>query len=343
MVARPAQRRKKSQPRPRMAGLNSAFRAYDELLRDPCAANLTHAFYAGCESGYLIRTTDLLQINCPAGTGTVGAAANGSFSLAYNPSGYYDNGTYQAAVIAASTAGVAGRWSYAGVANVTGFPSTTPYFTNFISSAVVDRFRPVAACLRWVPTGAASVRSGTVSLGYSQGFPLLGTFSSSNNGPVYSASGAYSLGQRYSTNGSQIHEVRWLPTAPDEGFTTINDFKQGTGTVSLTGINIDGVYNTTTNVILSGYVELTTVWEWTPSTASTGITAAPKAPPPYTTQQFLSTIEDMGAYIFDGVRSAASGAARGIIKGATVAAMGVVNNGVRAMGNRGQPMLLTAA
>jgi len=324
-------------------GLIPAFRAYDQLLRDPCAANLTHPFYSGCESGYLIRTTDLLPINCPATVGVVGAAATSSFSLAYNPSSYYDTGSYQGSVIAASGANISGKWAYAGVTNVTGYPSTTPYFTNFVSSPVVDRFRPVAACLRWVPTGAAATRAGTISMGYMQGFPLSAGFAVANAGPAYNPSSSYALGQRYTTNGSQVHEVRWLPTAPDEGFTTVNDLKAGTGTVMVTGINVDGKYNTTNNILLEGYVEITTVWEWTPSAVSTGIVAAPKAPPPYTTQQFLSTIEDMGAFLFDGVRSSASAAFRGAIRGATFAAMGVVNNGVRAAGNRGPSMVIQSA
>jgi hypothetical protein len=325
-------------------GIPAAFKAYDELLRDPCAGNLTHPFYGGVESGYLIRTTDILTVTVPAFAGVVGAASTGNFAVSYNPSGYFDNGSYQAGIAAAgSTTGVAGRWAYAGVVNVNTYPTVVPYYSNFISSTVVDRFRPVAACLRWVPTGAAATRAGTVSLGYSQGFPVIGALSVANSGPLYNESGAYSSNQRYATNGAQVHEVRWLPTAPDEGFTNILDNKPSAGTVSVSGIAIDGVYSTTTSVRLSGYVEVTTVWEWTPTQASTNIVASPKAPPPYNTQQFLSTIDDMGAYLFEGVRSAASGAARGAVRGMTFAAMGLVNNGVRAMGNRGPGMLLTTA
>jgi len=40
--------------------------AYDQMLRDPCNANLVAPPYRGTDSGYLIRTTDNIALLLPA-------------------------------------------------------------------------------------------------------------------------------------------------------------------------------------------------------------------------------------------------------------------------------------
>jgi hypothetical protein len=75
---------------------------------------------------------------------------------------------------------------------------------------------------------------------------------------------------------------------------------------------IDATATTTTKMVANGYIELVTIWEWTPA-ISTQATAAPRAPIPYTTQEVLATIGDMGSYLFAGVRKSGPGIIRAAV------------------------------
>lgn len=291
--------------------------AWDKLLRDPCSAQIAHPCYAGMDSGYAIRTVDYYS---PAVTGlptsVQGAdiACNAVFSFTPHNISTTTGFIYQNGAGAVNNAGVNGG------------------FTNFITSSggPVQRYRAIACCLKWLPSGQYSKRSGIVSLGYSPGVEITSTSTSVTARP---------LCQHYSPNGSEMHEVRWLPTATDENFTSVAAADNGTaGTVFAVLSGVDGVYNSTTAADISGQFEVTTVWEWTPST-TLSVSVSPSAPLPYTSQQVLGTIGDLGAYIFHGVRAAGGAFGAGVMQGAARGAAQLLTGGVGAYGTRGNAMI----
>jgi len=97
------------------------------------------------------------------------------------------------------------------------------------------------------------------------------------------------------------HEVRWLPTESDEMFTSKNANVRTGGTLAFVLAGIDFVAESTTVARAAGYMTITVVWEWIP--VMNGINVIPTAPNPYTSQQILGTIGDMGRYIYDGIRT----------------------------------------
>jgi hypothetical protein len=174
---------------------------------------------------------------------------------------------------------------------------------NFITGASVRRFRPIACCVKWIPSGPYASRQGTVGSGYSTG-------QIANVANVFTTGALLSECMRIAPNGAECHEVRWLPTAVDENFTAVEVANNtGAGAVFFTLRGVDATATTTTSCTLNGYFEVTTAWEWVPEKA-TGLNVAPRAPLPYTTQQVLSTIGDIGAYVFEGLRTAGPGIMR---------------------------------
>jgi len=251
------------------------------------------------DSGYLVRTVDTLGLTF-GGTGfTAGTAAiSGVWQI--TP---FNFSTTTGLIYAAYPSGTG-----------TGNPFANLGFTNFITGgAAVKRYRPVAACAKFVPTGAIGTRSGVVGLSYSPGQ----IFAPAD--PLATGTTFLSDCQKIDSNGSSSHEVRWLPTAVDENFTDVamaNNPSAGSLIVVLNGV--DGVVAGATSGSVNGYIEITAVWEWVPPRTG-GMPAAPKAPLPYTSQQVLSTIGDMGSYIFEGVRTAGAGLIRaGVQEGVRV-------------------------
>lgn len=290
-------------------------RAWDQLLRDPCSADLAPPCYTGVDNGYLIRTTDFVT-PVLAGTFTAGTVLC-DYALQISPFNF-----------SSTTGGVAAQ-SISGVA----LPALANFgfSTNFICGTSVKRYRPVAACVKWIPSGKYSDRSGVVSIGYLPGQELV-------SGVTVTATAARSLCQQYAPNGAAHHEVRWLPTAADEAFTTVSaPLDTGAGSVIIVLTGVDATQTTTTQT-LNGSVEITVVWEWAPSVTAGGLTVSPKAPLPYNSQQVLGTISDLGAYIFEGVRTVASHP--GVINAAAQAANMYLSRGIGRRGFRGSAMTL---
>lgn len=261
---------------------------WERLLRDPCTAELAPPCYGGSDTGYLVRTVDIVSPTITVPTGTVGAATRLDVYLQYTP---YNLSSSSGLVIAGGLA-----WTGLTTAAAAGI-------SNFIGSSTSPayRYRPVACCLKWIPDGQSSLRAGTVGQGYSPGMPLAA------GSIATTASGLLASAQLRTTSGMQSHEVRWLPTAVDENFTsTVAPSTSGAGTVFTVLLAVDGVYTNTTSASPSGRFEITTVWEWTPSASGlgAGLSIAPTPPTPYTSQQVLSTIQDMGQFLFRGLRSA---------------------------------------
>jgi len=277
---------KKKATAPRMVALNPKAKAWLDLLADPCSGNLTQPCYSGTDAGYLIRTVDPIAVTSTDSVGlTVGSTYSMFGTVAVTPSGYVNYG------------GVAGFTGSNAAATLV--LSTLAQSGNFMNNASVRRFRPVAACLKWVPNGPINNRRGTIASGYCAGTPYNVTDSVTVGGVSLECT-------RVAPNGGEPHEVRWLPTALDENFTTATQASSGGGTMLMAFNGIDGTATSATNIVANGYLYVYIVWEWTPS-GTNGITVAPKAPLPFTSQSVLATIGDMGAFLFKGLLSPGAG------------------------------------
>jgi len=142
--------------------------------------------------------------------------------------------------------------------------------------------------------------------------------------------------QRLVPLGSEMHEVRWLPTIADEHFTSTSDsIRQGCGSIIIGIIGGDGVAVSDTLVQLNGYMEYITVFEWVSGNRGQ-VTNAIEAPTGFSSQQVLATIGDMGAYIFRGERVRA--AVDGVIAAGFMGASMALTAGVRSRVTRANAM-----
>jgi len=259
-------------------------RAWDSLLRDPCGASMAHPCYAGADSGYLVRTSNLYSPTVIGAGLVVGGISYVDAAFQYTPWN-----------LSLTTGLQVGGALTNGAFNMAGAG-----FQNFItgSGSVVARYRAVASCLKWVPYGPYGFRSGLVGSAYSPGMALLA-------GDPGQAAVTLPLMQRVVPNGDELHEIRWLPSSIDEEFTSTGaGLGKGAGSVIMILKGVDGTNTSATSTQVNGSFEVTTVWEWIPA-VNQGATISPSSPLPYTTQQVLSTIEDFGAYVFHGVRQGA--------------------------------------
>lgn len=285
-----------------------------KLLQDPCTQDLAYPCYSGVDNGYLIRTVDAYQ---PTATGTFIVSGNYSldFVFSYTPSNVSVNTGYGIASVTAGT-------------TISGLINDGP--NNFITStASVRGYRPVASCLKWVPTGAIQARAGEVGTGYMP--DTLGSYTGTINNYM-------PLTQRRAANGEEPHEINWVPTAADENFTTLTFLSDpGCGTVFLVARGIDAKGSTTTTAVVSGYVEMTTIWEWTPQVGGLGVTSDPKAPNPFTSQQVLASAGDIKSILYSGVQRATQAVGRGVLGAAVGYArrtfMGISNLPAREFAN----------
>jgi len=251
-----------------------AMSAYLRLLADPCGASLARAPYAGTDGGYLVRT----RLNIPARAGTAVGTTN-NYILQWTPAGAAQNGFIERA---------AGQTV-----------NTNTIQSDFINSGVVSKARPLASCLKWVPTGPVTSRQGAVGLFYSTGQ----TFVVGATAAGYTD--CLALCNSVASNGSVPHEVRWLPTAADEFYTNplVNVASENSGgTVGIVLLGVDAVAG-----VPNGYFEATTIYEWIPAVANG---AAPAVAPslPFTVNDVTSKIHDMGNFLF-GDASVAVGSA----------------------------------
>lgn len=272
-------------------GLDPRAQAWLELLREPCTSNLSPPCYAGTDGGYLLRTTDVYTIQHGGYTGLVVGTVRPNDAI-----------VQWAPLNASPTTGlVVGTESSGGnivnMANV-GFPN------NFIcNNAITRSYRPVAACLKWIPDGPYSTRQGSVGKLSTPGVQFVA-------GVTYNATAGLAICQHVASNGSENHEVRWLPTNLDECYTTITaSSTSGAGSVALVLRGTDATAINATTVTYNGRLEVITVWEWQPvATNSVSVTSRP--PLPFTSQQVLSTIKDIGDFVYHGAMSSVRDGAR---------------------------------
>lgn len=292
-------RKKKTVRRRRRATPNDALHsmaAYDRLLRDPCKAPLVHAPYLGTESGYLCRTVENFQLPDTTKTGlTVGSTVPATVQLAICPGNYATNTGMTWAPGSSQPAGTAGRSVFV------------------VTSSAVRKYRPVAACMKWIPSGSYASRAGVVGMGYSSGNVMV-------SGDVCETSQFLASQLEVAPNGSKLHEVRWLPTADDQNWMSANSTAGiSNGTMTLILYNVDATATSTTSATLNGYVEVTIVWEWIPTSTGTaaggGLSMAPATGTRFTINDHQSTIRDIGAFLLEGVRNTASAVTEGFVMG----------------------------
>lgn len=272
---------KRRTTKPRSSPDASDLIRWRRLLMSPCDAQLSPPPYAGSDSGYLIRTTDIFTIASAANL-TSAVPVKDAF-VAYTPWNV------------STTTGIQYAIGPIGTPLVT---STTGLVNFITSSGSVKEYRPVAACFKWIPTGAVNTRSGAISLGYSSGV----LFNLATPGSNYQAD-VQRLTQRTDSNGSAMHEINWLPAATDENWTTTGATSQtGCGTIFISLTQIDATSTGVSPTIqssLTGYLEITTCWEWIPVLAD-GVSIPLRRPNPYPLQTALASLGDPASAIFAG-------------------------------------------
>lgn len=261
---------------PRAPGMTPQAMDYLRLLADPCHAKLVPAPYAGVGSSLVVRTTD--YYNFTAATGATGSEP-ARFIAEITPWNYPSG----------ITAGNVITGSISLVTPTDNFPS------NFIQIPSVHSYRPIAACVKWIPTGPVAGRSGLIGMSYN---PSKVT----NAGDVAAVDQALSTCQSVASNGSVQHEMIWLPSFGDERFSKYDEVNiNGAGSILLVGQDIDAK-----NGAPYGTVEITIVWEWVPSYGAS-VTSSSAAPSSTTLQQVLSSIKDISAFIRGGARAVSMG------------------------------------
>lgn len=257
--------------------LEPAARDWLRLVGDPCRGALTSPPYPSTDTGYLIRTVDVFNpVAATIAGGVVGSTIFVDAYAQYSPSN-----------VSVSTGNVVG-----GTANVGGtFTLTTNGFTNFITStAAVKRYRPVACCLKFIPSGPYASRAGTIGVSYTPSSAL-------NTGDTTGSTGLVSLAQFTCPVGSQEHEVKWVPTSDDAAFTTVSaPVIQACGSVSVVLRGIDATVISATGYSVNGYFEATTVWEWVPI-SSQALSTPVRAPMATTVQAILATVPDISTFL----------------------------------------------
>jgi len=278
----------------------TTMRAYDMLIRDPCGAPFARPPYAGGNSGYFTRVTVNFS---PAVIGLSGLTPGSDqtglyYALAVQPIQFPN------ILIAGATAAIA-----------TNTYAQTLLTGTFLQNAAVKEYRPVSFCLKWVPTGPVVKRSGMVALGYSAG----AVKDNGSNASIQNIGSLAATALERCTNGSSAHEIRFLPTPADEQYdigSLVSSPYRNAATLFCVLANTDGVATNATTVALNGFFELTGVFEWLPE-GSSSVSTAPQPPPPFTSQEYQSTISDIGDFLLRGVRSATELVGQGLARGAT--------------------------
>lgn len=276
----------------------SSMAPYLRLLADPCGGDFTPPPYPSVEGGYMVRTRDAITITgATIGANLIpGSVVSADALFQWTP----------------SIGNVYGYRYGVGAPGATLTISQTS-LSNFISSSSVRQARPVACCLRFVPTGPYSTRQGVVGRWYqtSATFP---------NASTVTAVDALDLCTRVDSTGACEHEVRWLPTMVDANFSksdATNATESGGGTVGIVLKGVDFTASSSSQGNLNGYLEIVTVWQWTPQ-ASQGLVSSSRAPVPFTVQDALSKITSVGEFIMGVAGRAITSDLRGSIAGGMI-------------------------
>jgi hypothetical protein len=255
---------------------------YLAMLSDPCAGPFELPPYGSTDSGYLVRTVELLVIQGTTGYSglTTGALTPIDFILQYTPTAYTTSGNN----------GLCYNGAKVGQNQVATSQTSTAWPVN---NTAVQKFRPIAGCVKVLPNGSYNNRQGTIAVGYSSGQMF-------NAGATLgSATAIQPLLMEIAPTGSKKHEARWLPTAVDALWSspgTYDNVNAGGGTIVISGAAVDGVALSASVVQANVNVEVTTLWEWTPA-YNTSISNIPRTPSPYTINDVLSRVKDIAGFV----------------------------------------------
>lgn len=255
--------------------------SYLRLLADPCAGQMVSPPFVTSGSGYFYRVKTLYTPQVATTGGVAGTKTKANYIFQYTPSGN------------SSTAVIAGGHP------TTNTPITlislTPEWGLMSNGAVVDSFRAIAACVRFVPTGDITSRSGMVGRTYSQS-------------PVYSTGAQSFMTAEIARSmvsepcGTVNHEIRFLPGNSDQNFHTTTvaaSDGQSQGTMTLYLLGVDSTTVGATAIEVNGYIEVTTCYEWVPSSTTSPPTV--HVSPRYSLSQVLSTLGDrVMEFVFGG-------------------------------------------
>lgn len=271
--------------RSRSGVINQAeMQAYAKLLVDPCAAEFAQAPYPGMETGYYVRTKDEFTLDALSDK-------NSYVLLTFCPSVGYENDTATGATVGNNCilVGIGESDTASITMKKLGEGSNSPSLKkNFLQQDVVGKYRCIAACVKWVPNGPYSSRSGTVHMGY---FPV----NMVRDGDSIVTNNYASQSLRTSPNGSENHEIVWLPGAHDGFYTYVTgDTVAAADAYPVHGAqvficlrNIDNENAALSAGAMSGYFEISAVWEWVPA-AGFSIAAVPRTPPRFTINDVLA-------------------------------------------------------
>lgn len=282
---------------PKGVGL-SAKAEYRRMLFDPCAADLVEPPYLGSESGYLIRTRDVIT---PTAAGTGLTAGQFDYILQWSPGnlGPSATSTNYGILTGGSTVGAA-------ITLYAGYKGTSTAQADFINATgtPISSFRVAACCVKFIPTGPPLSRQGMVAM-CNFPSPLL----TSTSTPLFSD--IETLCPHPVGNGAEGHEIVWLPGIHDQEYgaleASILDAGYGTLVVGLGGVD-SSVNAGGTVATPNGRFEITTIWQWT-AKASGGIIQSLNAPPKHTVNDVLSEVVDLGTKIYTGAGKVAHGVA----------------------------------
>lgn len=302
-------RRRTRTKRARSTALNLDAKAvaYRQLLLDPCNGPLTSPVGLGPTTGllvrqkYLVNLTDFLSANSLA-------QANSFFAILRPALGSLTYGL-----------------NYAGSSPT--FSTATRVVdleTGILTSA--RAYRAVAACMKFVPTGALGTRSGTVSYGYIPDDIQDNTDTSPATRATY-IDGLRTVAQRVLGNAGsmEIPEVRWIPSGPED-----LEFRQksvtynaDSGGAFMAGFSIDAPAKTvsSTDLQINGYLDITVVWEWVPAYTS-GVVSTVQPSSRNTLNDVLATFGDIARTLTDHAYASALAGAKRMARDAAMAYIG---------------------
>lgn len=261
-------RRRRVRPRSFPVGLSSVLdskgQKYRSLLLDPCGADLTPAV-GGLGATFVSRQRIFTTLTVPG--------------YSSQPAAYTSKGHFQFFLQPA-----AGRILFAGSNSA----STSVTFSQFgldtglLTTATASGYRIIAACAKFISTSNGMTRAGAVHTGY---IPEL-----RENGASFLD--RKSLATRSAINGSEEHEVSWVPASPHE--LDMREIQDTTTEGSASFILLDdvdvSVGAVSTSGTVNGYIETTYVFEWTPIAAS----QMPSTPSPASSNSLSQVLSTMG-------------------------------------------------
>lgn len=243
--------------------------AYRQLLADPCNGPLVPPTAIGPSSGLVVRQRKI------QGVASGNNLSTGSFIVVCTP----------------ATGEL--RWTTDNATTMNAWNSVS-LETGILDSNITRSYRCVAACMKWVPTGPLTARSGSVHSGF--------VLDKVDTDQVAAQTSAYVPMCPHSASNTGIGEpieVRWVPTGPED-----LEFRDGTavynaetGSMVLIGRAVDTA-GTTVGAAFNGYIDITTVYEWLPK-FNAGVVAPMVMGSTTPLQTVLASLGELGRFAVD--------------------------------------------